>query len=55
MKYNEPIEVTKEQYNLLKSKFAGFIAHRKIEDRYYIKVLGKMRQIKQILDEKNNT
>ena len=39
IKYDAPIEVTKEQYDRIKIKFAGLVAHRVDSDgRYWIKL-----------------
>ncbi len=38
IKYDTPIEVTKSQYNTLMNKFAGIVAGREEEGKYYIKV-----------------
>lgn len=39
IKYDTPIEVTKEQYNVLVKDMAGVVAHREENGKYYIKVL----------------
>lgn len=39
IKYDQPIEVTKEQYDVFVSKLGGVVAHRKTDDgKYFIKV-----------------
>ncbi len=40
IKYNQPIEVSKSQYDNIVKLFAGLVAHRYDEDtkKYYIKV-----------------
>ena len=38
IKYDEPFEVTEQQYNLLVYMFPGIIAHRKSEGKFFIKV-----------------
>lgn len=39
LKYNIPVEVTKEQYDRLKVEASGIIAHRQENGRYWIKLL----------------
>ena len=36
--YDEPIEVNKEKYLLLTKKYAGIIAHREEEGKYFIRL-----------------
>ena len=38
IKYDTPIEVTKEQYNYIMREFSGLVAGRTEGDKYYIKV-----------------
>ena len=38
MKYDIPVEVTKEQYNYLKVNYAGIVAHKNEDERYWIKL-----------------
>ncbi|WP_300571221.1 hypothetical protein [Flavobacterium sp.] len=38
IKYDEPIEVNKKQYDAVRAKFSGMIAYSKIGDKYFIKV-----------------
>jgi len=38
IEYDKPIEVTQTQYNLLRSRFAGVVAYRKANGKYYVKV-----------------
>lgn len=38
--FDKQIEVTKSQYNKVIRIFAGLIAHRKCNDKYYIKYWG---------------
>ena len=38
IKYDTPIEVSKEQYKRLIIQFAGVIAHRNENGRYWIKI-----------------
>jgi len=35
---DQEIEVTKDQYNILRNTFSGIIAHRHKNDKYYIKI-----------------
>lgn len=35
---DKEIEVSQDKYNLLRTKFSGIIAHRKKDDKYYIKI-----------------
>lgn len=51
IKYDTPIEVSKEQYLLIINKFCGVVAHREHEGKYYIKVwvMGYANKIKEIL------
>lgn len=39
VKYNEPIEVAKEQYQMILSNYKGICAFRKTETQYFIKLL----------------
>lgn len=39
VKYNEPIEVTKEQYTQISIYFKGICAFRKTETQYFVKLL----------------
>ena len=39
VRYNEPIEVTKEQYQMILSDYKGICAFRKTETQYFIKLL----------------
>ena len=38
IKYDQPIEVNKKQYDAVRTKFAGIVAYSKIGDKYFIKV-----------------
>lgn len=38
IEYNVPFEVTQTQYNILMNHFAGVVAGREEEGKYYIKV-----------------
>ena len=38
MKYDTPVEITKEQYNYLKVNYAGIVAHKNEDGRYWIKL-----------------
>ena len=38
LKYNEPLEVTKKQYDVLIVECAGIIAHKIIDGKYFIKL-----------------
>lgn len=39
VKYNEPIEVTKEQYTQISIYWKGICAFRKTETKYFVKLL----------------
>lgn len=39
IKYNTPIEVTKSVHDVLMLRFAGVVAGRESEGKYYVKVL----------------
>jgi hypothetical protein len=38
LRYDIPIEVTQEQYKHLNVKYAGAIAHREFQGKFYIKI-----------------
>ena len=50
MEYNIPFEVSKQEYDILRTKMAGVLAHRhdKEENKYYVKLL--MEQYKPIIE-----
>lgn len=35
---NQPIEVSKKQYDFIVSNFSGIVFHRKQNDKYFVKV-----------------
>ena len=37
--YNESVEVTQKQFKIALTEFSGLIAHRKSNNKFYIKVL----------------
>lgn len=41
IEYDTPIEVSKEQYQVLSTQFCGIVAHREEGGKYYIKVWVK--------------
>lgn len=41
IEYDKPIEVTKEQYEIIANTFKGLIAHKVELGRYYIKSWSK--------------
>lgn len=51
MKANQSIEVTKEQYELLKEELSGIVAFREEGGKYYVKVMiaKYVKLVKQIL------
>ena len=51
---NTPTQVTKEQYNQFRVLFAGLVAHRTENNKYYIKpllFLGHKKQMELILNQ----
>ena len=53
IEYNKPIEVTEKQYHAFVYLFKGIIAHRVVNDKYYIKV-WLTKYSRQILNILNN-
>lgn len=47
--YNIEQEVTKEQFKVAISQFSGYIAHRKCENRFFIKPMTLKRRILQLM------
>lgn len=41
LKLNTPIEVTKKQYNYLRTNFRGLLDFKKEKGKYFIKVLSE--------------
>lgn len=52
IQYDTPYEVTKEQYNVLRTRFAGYVAHMEENRKYYIKVWTYHSEIEKILFSK---
>ena len=38
IQYNQPIEVTKEQFTIIKKIYSGFVAFKEQNGKFYIKV-----------------
>jgi len=47
---NKVIEVTEQKYELMKVMFAGLVAHKKENGKFYIKPLLYMGQKKRIME-----
>lgn len=54
LKYDASVEVSKEQYLMAKVKYAGIIAHRKENGKYYIKLWFMQYKDKLIKDLNEN-
>ena len=39
VKCNTPIEVTKKQYEKVRNELNGICAHKKVDDKYWVKIL----------------
>lgn len=57
IKYDEPIEVSQDQYTFLIKEYSGVIAHREDEGKFYIKVwlMGYANKISKYLYETKDT
>lgn len=53
---NIPVKVTKEQYHKIRIWFAGIVAHRTENGKYYIKRLwpGTRKEVEMFLNEKGD-
>ena len=52
IQYDTPYEVTKEQYDVFRIRFAGYVAHMEENRKYYIKVWTYHSEIEKILFSK---
>ncbi len=55
IKYNEPYEITEKQYNEMRVKFAGIIAHKHDKENgkyyFYLWVTRHRKEVQKYLDD----